>query len=1040
MKNSFTIYNASAGSGKTFTLVKEYLLLLFESKRKEEYRNILAITFTNKAVDEMKTRIIDSLSAFSSEEIPEKFQGLFEAVCKECKLSKPEIRQKAGFILKNIIHNYAAFEVSTIDGFTHRVLRTFAKDLGLPVNFEVELGQEDILMEAVESLVNKAGSDKTLTRILLDFTLNKADEDKSWDITRDLFEISRLLVNENNHAALQQLRGKTLEDFQSFDLKLKEIAAFAQNEINETAKSFFKLIQANGFEEKDFTRGSVPKHFKKLQKSEAVKFDAQWAQNIAESTLYSKSLNAGKKRILDQLQPEIVNFFTTSKENYFKIEFLEEVRKRLVQLSLLNAINQEIETIKKDRNLVLISEFNPQISAQVKNQPAPFIYERLGERYSNYFIDEFQDTSQMQWENLIPLIDASLAGMEEETPSRLMLVGDAKQSIYRWRGGKAEQFLNLSNHGNPFSTQKEVVNLPANYRSAEEVVQFNNDFFGFAAGYLSHPDYRDLFEKSFQQPTAKKGGYVNISFLEAENREEEFEIYPEKVLEIIQNLDSKNYTKGDICILTRKKKEGIAIANHLSEKGIAVVSSETLLISNSPKVNFIADLLSFSLNPENDLLKLSIFNYLQEEHEFQNPYQIINQNISRNGDDFFNWLKNKNIDFSLNRLLQLSLYEAAEYIIRSFHLIEDSDAYLQFFLDFIYENSQKAAVGISEFLETWEREKERLSIVVPQDENAVQIMTIHKSKGLEFPVVIYPFANADFNDTKRDNLWLEMEEPIKEIPVSYLSASKKMLNWNNKSGQLYEELMHQKELDTLNVFYVACTRASKQLYLLSNYETDKNGEARTNKISGLLMEFLKTKNLWNNGNSYEFGEMAESQPRKEQALQSNFQQHFYSSATQGKAVNIVTRSGSLWDTRQQGAIEKGEIAHEILSKINSAADIESAVKEAVTDGLISSEYVPEISTLLEKICSHPDLAPLFTTNTGNLNERSILTANGQKLRPDRIVLLDNKCTIIDYKTGGVAEAHKNQLYGYAEVLEDMGYEVENRILVYINDEVSPLFV
>ncbi|MDT0643610.1 UvrD-helicase domain-containing protein [Zunongwangia sp. F363] len=1041
MKNSFTIYNASAGSGKTFTLVKEYLLLLFESDKKEEYRNILAITFTNKAVDEMKSRIIDSLYAFSSEEIPEKFQGLFEAVCSECKLNKTEIREKAGNILRAIIHNYAAFEVSTIDGFTHRVLRTFAKDLGLPVNFEVELSQEDILLEAVESLVNKAGSDKMLTNILLDFTLNKADDDKSWDITRDLFEISRLLINENNHSALQQLRGKDLDDFQNFDRKLKDVIAFAQDEIREAADSFFKLIQANNIEEKEFTRGSVPKHFRKLQNAENVNFDTQWAKSIAEDNLYSKALSAEKKAVLDQLQPEIVKLFQASKENYFKVEFLQEVRKRLVQLSLLNAINQEIEAIKKDRNLVLISEFNPQISAQVKDQPAPFIYERLGERYNNYFIDEFQDTSQMQWENLIPLIDASLAGMDEESPAGLMLVGDAKQSIYRWRGGKAEQFIDLSNNTNPFSTPKNVIDLPANYRSAEEIVEFNNDFFGFAAGYLTHPDYRRLFEKSLQKPTAKKGGYVNISFLEAENREEEFELYPEKVLEIIKNLESKNYKKGDICILTRKKKEGIAIANHLSENGIAVVSSETLLISNSPKVNFIADLLAFSLSPEDDLLKLSIFDYLQEELKFEDPHKVISENINQDGEDFFRWLKEKEIGFSLNELLKLSIYEAAEYTIRCFQLIEDSDAYLQFFLDFIYENSQKAGMGLSEFLEIWQREKDRLSIVVPQDENAVQIMTIHKSKGLEFPVVIYPFANSDFNDTKRDNLWLEMEEPISEIPVSYLSASKKMLNWNPKSGRLYEELLHQKELDTLNVFYVACTRASKQLYLLSNYDLDKKGIAKTNKISGLLIEFLRNKGVWKDDQkNYDFGQLPQAQQAQQQESDTLFQQHFYSSATQNQAVNIVTRSGSLWDTKQQGAIEKGEIAHGILAKINSAEDIENAVKEAVIDGSITTGDAPEIKTLLKKICEHPQLSSYFTTETQNYNERDLLTSEGKKLRPDRMVLRDKNCVIIDYKTGGAIEAHKNQLNGYAQVLEEMGFKVERKILVYINEEVSPMFV
>ncbi|MDT0647369.1 UvrD-helicase domain-containing protein [Zunongwangia sp. F260] len=1043
MTNSFTIYNASAGSGKTFTLVKEYLLLLFNSKRKEEYQNILAITFTNKAVDEMKSRIADSLHAFSSEEIPAKSRGLFEVISKETGLNQVEIKDKSAKILKSVIHNYAAFEVSTIDGFTHRVLRTFAKDLGLPINFEVEMAQEEILMEAVESVISKAGTDPKLTKILVDFTLNKADDDKSWDIAGDLFEISKLLINENNQKPLELLRNKTLEDFEKFAAKLKSEIKQAKQENEKFAAAFFDLLKQNGLEDSDFSGKYVPGYFNKILNGKIISsFETGWMQKLQSDPLYKKTFkDASKKAIIDNIQPQVVDLFTATKDNYFKIEFLEAVNKRTVQLSLLNAINQEIQAIKKDRNLVLISEFNPQISAQVKDQPAPFIYERLGERYNNYFIDEFQDTSQMQWENLIPLMDASLSGMGgEDVPANLMLVGDAKQSIYRWRGGKAEQFIDLSNtKTRPFSIPQNVINLPANYRSGEEIVQFNNDFFGFAADYLSHPDYKDLFQKSNQQPIRKNCGYVNISFLEAENREEEFEIYPEKILEIIRDLESKNFRKGDICILTRRKSEGIAIANHLSEHDVSVVSSETLLISNSPEVNFIADLLAFSINPEDDMLKMAIFDYLQKMLQLENPHKVISANLPFNGNEFFSWLKDFNLNFDLENLTRLSLYEAAEYVIQTFDLVKSSDAYVQFFLDFVFENTQKSSLGISEFMDLWEREKSRLSILVPNDDDAVEIMTIHKAKGLEFPIVIYPFANADFSDTKRDDLWLEMEEPMNEIPVSYLSASKKMLNWHPASGEVYQELLHQKQLDTLNVLYVACTRASDQLYILTNFDLDKKGISKTNKTSGLLIEFLRSKGLWNEEKTYEFGKTSEIAKENKSSTETISPEHFYSSATQNQAVNIVTRSGSLWDTKQKGAIEKGEIAHEILAHINSLEDIDVAVENAVIDGMITENAATEIKNLVNKTCNHQQLKQYFAPGIESFNERTIITAEG-KIRPDRLVISGNKCTVIDYKTGNAADSHKKQINKYAEVLSGMGYEIEEKILVYVNEEVSPMFV
>ncbi|MFD1094606.1 UvrD-helicase domain-containing protein [Salegentibacter chungangensis] len=1040
MNNSFTIYNASAGSGKTFTLVKEYLSLLLKSNRKDAYKNILAITFTNKAVEEMKTRIVKSLESFTQKETKISNSPLMEVVCADTGMSEAQVKENSGLILKSIIHNYAAFEISTIDGFTHRILRTFAKDLGIPVNFEVELNTGQVLMEAVESLINKAGTDEKLTKTLINYSLTKADEDKSWDITRDLFEIAQLLTNENNQAALQQLKGKNLEDFDKFRKTLKKEIQKTETDISGATGAFFELLNSNNLEFGDFSGGYVPKHFLKLKEGNRIDgFDKAWMEKLSSASLYKKSFkDEAKKSILDSIQPEIVHLFEVTKQAYFQLEFLQEVKKKIVQLSLLNAINQEIELIKKERSLVLISEFNPKISEQVKDQPAPFIYERLGERYQNYFIDEFQDTSQMQWENLIPLIDHSLSGEQEDGKgSSLMLVGDAKQSIYRWRGGKAEQFIELSQDSNPFSIDKKVENLPRNFRSGGNVVDFNNRFFGFASASLNFPDYRKLFEESRQEASKDDFGYVNISFIEAENKEEEMEIYPEKVLEIIKDLEKQKTPKKDICILTRKKNEGIAIASYLSENNIPVVSSETLLISNSAEVGFIKALLQFSLNPENDELKLDIFEYLEDRLEIENPFRLISKNLEYNGPDFFNWLESYAIRFDLEEIKRVSLYEAAEYIIRSFSLVKDSDAYIQFFLDYIYEMTQKSAGGIQNFLDSWEQDKDRLSIVVPKEENAVQIMTIHKSKGLEFPVVIYPFANADLQDTSKDSLWIDMPGPINEIPVAYISASKKMLNWGGDPESLYKDLLYQKEMDTLNVLYVACTRASQQLYLLSKLEINKKtGEEKSNRTSGLLIGFLKNQGLWDGGTNYEFGSKDYILSEEKEGLDTVRQKKFISSATQNTAVNIVTRSGSLWDTRQEQAIEKGQIAHDILAEIDNIEDIEKEVEKAVSSGMISREAAPRIKSLVLEVTSHPDLKKFYQPGVDNYNERDILLKTGTRLRPDRLNFEGNKVSILDYKTGEPAQSHELQLLEYGEALTEMGFEIENKILIYLNSPIK----
>lgn len=1026
MENTFNIYNASAGSGKTFTLVKEYLSLLFVSEKKDRYKNILAITFTNKAVAEMKKRVIESLAEFS--DLRAQNNALLQEIIKDTGLTENEIRLKSSEILKSIIHNYAAFEISTIDGFTHRVLRTFARDLGIPMNFEVELDADQILREAVDRLVNKAGTDENLTRILVNFTLTKTDDDKSWDISRDLFNISRLLINENHQKAIQILKSKTPADFEKFGKKLNSDIKLAGITLEETADYFFELIQSSEIKETDFSGQYVPKHFRKLQTGKGkVSFSAKWAENIEDLPLYPKKASETAKIVLDGLQPQIAEIFKAGKQAYFQIEFLKEIRKNLVQLSLLNEINREVEEIKKEKNLVLISEFNPKISEQVKDQPAPFIYERLGERYQHYFIDEFQDTSIMQWENLLPLIDHNLSGTGKS--AGLTIVGDAKQSIYRWRGGRAEQLIELCNKKRkPFQVEPSVVPLPNNFRSGSEIVNFNNTFFRFAASVLTFPDYAELFKNSFQTPRKGDFGYVNISFLKAGNRAEEFELYPAKILEIIEDLDEKGFPRKDICILTRKRSEGVAIAEYLSENSVPVISSETLLLSQSAEVRFIVDILSFSMNPEDGKIKLNIFDYLSEKFlNEEDNHKILIEILPANGASFFHLLENYGLRFEIERLKSLSLYEGVEYIIRSFSLVEDSNAYVQFFLDFVFESTQKTSSSLNNFLEKWEQKKDRLSIVAPEANNAVQIMTIHKSKGLEFPVVIYPFANSELQDTRNDSLWLDTFD--ENIPVAYVNASQKMLNWNQNASDLYKDLINKNELDALNVMYVACTRAAGQLYILSNYHEKQK---KTPNIPDLLTDYLKATGKWNNNFSFEFGKpsrIPESETSENMAVSPK---KYYSSSTQNQAVKIVTRSGSLWDSKQQAAIEKGEIAHEILARINEAGDLSQAVNWAINTGLIPGSSKTEITEFLSGIINHPELESFYSSGVKNWNEKELITPQGERLRPDRINFENGKLGIIDYKTGGFVEAHTKQVSNYACALSAMGYEIEKCLLVYTN--------
>ncbi len=1038
--NTFTVYNASAGSGKTYTLVKKYLLLLLMNSKTDAYKNILAITFTNKAVAEMKSRVLLNLNALSAKECPEDCLSIMKDLKEETGFTEEKIRDKSKKILKSILHNYASFDISTIDRFTHKIIRTFAKDLGIPLNFEVELNTQQVLQEAVDRLINRAGDDPVLTKVLVSYTLSKTDDDKSWDIARDLFSFSKILLHENQQKYVAALRGKTLEDFSVFSEKIKKETKITEEDIRKLSEAFSDIVSEENLERLDFKSGYIFDYFNKLSnKNYKITFGAKWQLNIDDEKLYAAKLADHKKAVLDQYQTEIALLFKTSRAAIYKREYLKEILSNMVPLSLLSEIASEIEKIKKERSLVLISDFNPTIAAQVQNQPAPFIYERLGERYKNYFIDEFQDTSEMQWENIIPLIDHALTTEHPDNETAgLTLVGDAKQSIYRFRGGKAEQFIGLYNTAEPFPIKQDVINLPYNYRSAPEIVEFNNSFFNFVSNKFTNPTYKELFASCNQTCKKETEGFVNISFLETDTVEEEMELHPHRVLEIIKDLEAQRVSNSDICVLTRTRKQSIAIANHLSESGISIISSESLLVSNSPEVQFVNAVLEFSINSGDRNLKWEILLYLTDKLQLEDPHKLITSVIDLDHQHFFTWLKDHGIYFDLQHLRELSLYEAAEYIIYVFSLVERSDAYLQFYLDFVFEKSTQASIGIHGFLELWEQVKEKLSIAAPKTEHAVHIMTIHQSKGLEFPVVIYPFANYKLRDVSKERLWLPLPEGLNEIPYSYFKASKKMLNWGEYEATAYEELLDQSEFDAINVLYVALTRASRQLYILSCLEL-KSGEECEDKVSGLLIGYLKATDQWNDSLNYSFGLPVPPKNKSEKEnnavhLQKNF------SSPRDQKVKLVTKNGLLWGSSQEEAIENGILVHNILSETGNLTDLPKAIQKYRKSENLSSEREKGLMDLITRVVTHPDLSAFYKEEAVVFRERDIISPSGEILRPDRLNFEGKQVHIIDYKTGSLQTNHQEQMDQYSEVLATMGFEVKNKILVYINKEVSLTFV
>ncbi|MBP6557401.1 MAG: UvrD-helicase domain-containing protein, partial [Flavobacterium sp.] len=511
-KTAFSIYDASAGSGKTYTLVKEYLKIILLSKKPDAYRNILAITFTNKAVHEMKSRVVESLSEFAKENPSDKALQLMQDIQTETGLSLATITEKAKSIIKNLIHNYASFDISTIDKFTHKVIRAFAHDLNLPITFEVSLDTENLLTEAVDAIIAEAGNDEILTNLLVDFTMEKTDDDKSWDISREIMETGKLILNENNREEITHFQNKTITEFIEIKNKLTELCAELEAETIELASEALLLIKNNGIDIKSFSRETFPNHLKSIVDKNFNPKNKTYHQ--FEDIAVNKS--AVDRSIIESIIPNLLEILASIYKKFEKKNFYEAFLKNITPLSLLNTVSNELGKIQKEQNILSIAEFNKLINEQIQNQPAPFIYERLGEKYRNFFIDEFQDTSEMQWQNLIPLIDNALSSEDlNGEQGSLMIVGDPKQSIYRWRGGKAEQFIELVKGKNPFvNPDWKPFSLGTNYRSYSEIIDFNNQLFGFLSNEFAHEDYKDLYQNhSHQKFNTKTGGYVNISFV-----------------------------------------------------------------------------------------------------------------------------------------------------------------------------------------------------------------------------------------------------------------------------------------------------------------------------------------------------------------------------------------------------------------------------------------------------------------------------------------------------------------------------------------------
>ena len=1053
---NFTVYKSSAGSGKTFTLVKEYLALALSDAQypPQAYKHILAITFTNKAAAEMKERISKALKELSEEDYTTLSSGtrtLLTALKEHVKLNTSQrlndavIRKRAQHILTAILHNYSDFAIGTIDSFVHKVVRTFAFDLKIPMSFEIEMDDERLLSNAIDLLIARIGNDERLTKALIEFTESKTDNEKNWHIEYDLKVFAKQLLNDEGDLYIDKLRHLQVEDFFSIkDTLYNELKKF-ESSIKTIAGKALQTVRQQGLLAKDFYYGDkgIVAYFERLAqgKMEAIIPNTYVQATVGEDKWYGGKIMVPEKQAIDAIKSELLDYFNDiqiiKEKNYADYIVFKLINRNIYSLAVLNEIEKLLNEYKTQNNILHISEFNKMIAKIVLNEPIPFIYERLGERYSNYLIDEFQDTSVLQFQNLLPLIDNSLAGGHFT-----MLVGDGKQAIYRWRGGEVEQFAMLpgvfAHQDNPLVLEREAALirnydprvLDKNYRSKREVIEFNNSVFKVLSNSLNEK-YKQIYDQQEQGFNAQNtGGFVHIEFV-AEEKEVSREKHLSRTYETILKLQEDQFALKDIVILVRKNTDGSEMANYLTERRIPVISSDSLLLSNSPEINFIHALLKFLAVETDTVTHAEIIEYLVIAKYIEQA-KLEEMLLLKNKAGLLAIFEKANISFLYAHLSKLALYELCEELIRIFKLNKTPNAYLQFFLDEVLNYTIKKNNNLSDFIEYWEDKRSNASLIVPHGMNAVSIMTIHRSKGLEFPAVILPFLDGRVDISKK-NLWINLEnDKVPQLVSAIVPTNKELLE--TPYVHLYEEEKNKSLLDNLNVLYVALTRAEERIYAF----TGKPGKSASNlsTITDMFAHYFQDTGLWNESQSvYSFGEPSPHQHMSKKVSHLPFVLNNFNSNQWRDQIKMRAAAPGIWKT-QMAELKKdyGVMVHTALSKIRTNKDISKALNAMLLEGLIHMEEYKKLQQTLSKIIALPQLAPHFAEGLVIRNESEIITENGEFFRPDRVVINGISAVIIDYKTGSEKNVHKKQIAEYGELLVKMGYEVKEKLVVYIEEE------
>ncbi|MBN8577483.1 MAG: UvrD-helicase domain-containing protein [Cytophagales bacterium] len=1056
MNKPFAIYRSSAGSGKTRTLARQYLTLALRF-RADYFKHILAVTFTNKSTQEMKDRILAYLNDFSND----RSEDLAQELQKELGLDTLTFKERAQEIRSEILHKYSQFSISTIDAFFQRVIRAFTREAGLAGDYRLEVEHDEVVDEVINNLMEELGSNDQLTQWIIDFAGKNLEEDKAWDVRPGLREFVKEIFKEEFRLIEIEVDEATQKP--NFFTHLKQELAKPRNQflnfIRPRAREAMQAIHEQGLKVTDFkyvTSGSLYTHLSKLSVLKNVRDYPESKRAESEFTVpksvgNEKSLRRNEVLALaeQKLVPLLKELNKFSKENKEHAVSAEAVLTNFYAFGLIADISRKLKEYKQENNMMLLSDAPYFLNSVIGESDTPFVYEKVGSFYKNFLIDEFQDTSGLQWKNFKPLIINSLDSGNNST-----IVGDVKQAIYRWRSGdlsllQKEIGKEIGEHRTDYFT------LDKNYRSSRQIVSFNNAVFQSAAQLVAKETgsalATEVYSDVAQTSEKSAAGFVELSFLAGDEEEKWNEQALERLPGYLERLQSLGVKLRDVAILVRYNFEGQRIVAHLMDYKYSaqakaqfrydVVSNESLQLDGAGSVNFLIAALCYLHNPDNAIARAQLaFEYAR----LTNTAADLNQVFMVSNQAIFESNLPESFTRQKSALKKLPLFELTETLIELFSLgnVPGELEYLQTFQNEVLTFSSRERNDIGAFLEWWDDIGRKKSVQVSGDLEAAQIITIHKAKGLQFKYVIIPFCSWELDHgSKRPLLWVKAaQQPFEQagyLPISYSS----MLN-DSHFAEYYREERVRCYLDNLNLLYVALTRAKHGLIVTAPFSKENK---KLGTVGNLLHNVIRQPEFaaaWNEKEKiWKSGAWTTSDEIESESMPSLSLKKYAAGSWRNK---LVIRHHAAGHFREQESdttirIKYGIHLHTIFSRIRYRDELDETFNELQHNGIMNEQEKPIIRGLVDELFANSTIAAWFDKSWVVRTEVPVLLPGGEESRIDRLMIKDKQAVVVDFKTGLATKSDLQQVNGYLDTLRKMNFEEVSGYLLYIRTgEVVPV--